>query len=197
MGTAESGGEGAGQADGVGGADGGGTAVGDRPRFLLPWEPHRRGDILLDPSDEHPLYSCATVDEPEVVLPWDNAPIVACRADGTHWVTKGSRVQGRQVQAGVSGVRAEEGEPLMGPLEEPIRMPKPGNGVVSKQLPGTWFAGMPDGSTLRGVSHPDVLMAHALRLQGAVDEVRVLLGENAPVAVRDADVAEAFLRWGI
>ena len=73
-------------------------------------------------------------------------------------------------------------------------MDKPGNGVVSRQLPGTWFAAMPDGSTLRGVSHPDVLMAHALRLQGAVDEVRGLLGGGD---VDDADVAETFLRWGI
>ena len=101
-------------------------------------------------------------------------------------------------------MRAEEGEPLMGPLEEPIRMPKPGNGVVSRQLPGTWFAAMPDGSTLRGVSHPDVLMAHALRLQGAVDEVRAGKG-SIPEEFRWDDtyagvddwIVSVLARWGI
>ena len=66
----------------------------------------------------------------------------------------------------------------------------PGNSVASKQLPGTWFAALPDGSVLRGVNHVDSLVAHALRLQAAVDELR-------DVAEEDGIIQAVLGRWHV
>ena len=65
-----------------------------------------------------------------------------------------------------------------------------GNQVASKQLPGTWFAALPDGSVLRGVNHVDSLVAHALRLQAAVDELR-------DVAEEDGIIQAVLGRWHV
>jgi hypothetical protein len=67
---------------------------------------------------------------------------------------------------------------------------KPGNAVASKHLPGTWFAALPDGSVIRGVNHVDSLVAHALRLQAAIDELR-------DVAEEDGIVQAVLGRWGV
>ena len=62
--------------------------------------------------------------------------------------------------------------------------------MASRILPGTWFAALPDGSVIRGINNPDVLMARAVALQGAVDELRQVIDKGG--------VEEAVLdRWGV
>ena len=61
-------------------------------------------------------------------------------------------------------------------------------------IPGTTTVDLPDGSRGRFVVHPTVLLAHTVRLQGAVNLIRGLLGDGE---VDDADIAEAFHEWGV
>ena len=62
--------------------------------------------------------------------------------------------------------------------------------MASRSLPGTWFAALPDGSVIRGIDNPDVLMARTLTLQGAVDELRQVIDKDG--------IEEAVLdRWGV
>jgi len=62
-----------------------------------------------------------------------------------------------------------------------------GGGVV--HIPGTSFRLLPDGSVARFITSPGSLLDYAVRLQGAVGDIRIF--------VSDQDVIDTLDRWGV
>lgn len=83
-----------------------------------------------------------------------------------------------------------------------------------RHLPGTVRQELPDGSVAVYVNHANVLLDHAVRLQGAVDEVKGWLASDDPAAtIHDSRcgegngstacdchvsvIADVLSRWGV
>lgn len=73
--------------------------------------------------------------------------------------------------------------------------PKPAPGV--RHIPGTWLAGLPDGSVVRWVTNEKVLLDHAVRLQGALDEIKRIVGDDILGDERVDAIDTALDRWGV
>ena len=77
-------------------------------------------------------------------------------------------------------------------------------GVV--HIPGTSFRVLPDGSVARFITSPGSLLDYAVRLQGAIGDIRGLVHQpgcvgdgvvGQPCTCRRAQDADIFTRWGV